>query len=38
VFLIQPEGVIVRETFGQTFAEIQGLVDVPLIDRTHLRL
>jgi 3-oxoadipate CoA-transferase beta subunit len=38
VFLIEPEGVIVRETFGQTFAEIQEMVGIPLVDRSYLRL
>ena len=34
VFLIEERGVVVREVFGLTFDELQGLVDVPLIDGT----
>jgi 3-oxoadipate CoA-transferase beta subunit len=30
VFLIGPDGVTVRETFGCTFEELQALVPVPL--------
>lgn len=35
VFLIEPDGVVVRDLFGITFDELSGLLDVPLIDRTH---
>jgi 3-oxoadipate CoA-transferase beta subunit len=31
VFLITEEGVRVRETFGISFEDLQGLVDVPLL-------
>jgi 3-oxoadipate CoA-transferase beta subunit len=31
VFLITPDGVRVRETFGITFDDLQGLMDVPLL-------
>jgi 3-oxoadipate CoA-transferase beta subunit len=34
VFLIQPEGVVVRDLFGLEFADLAALVDVPLIDGT----
>jgi 3-oxoadipate CoA-transferase beta subunit len=34
VFLIEPDGVAVRDLFGTTFAELQALVQVPLRDRT----
>ena len=36
VFHVEEQGVVVREVFGLTFDELQGLVDVPLIDRTPL--
>jgi 3-oxoadipate CoA-transferase beta subunit len=32
VFLIQPEGVVVRDLFGIGFAELTTLLDVPLVD------
>ena len=35
VFLIQPEGVAVRDLFGVEFAELAGLLDVPLLDGTR---
>ena len=35
VFLIQPDGVAVRDLFGVEFAEIAGLLDVPLLDGTR---
>jgi 3-oxoadipate CoA-transferase beta subunit len=35
VFLIQPEGVAVRDLFGVEFAELARLLDVPLLDRTR---
>jgi 3-oxoadipate CoA-transferase, beta subunit len=35
VFLISPDGVTVRELFGVEFAELAGLLDVPLLDGTH---
>ncbi len=31
VFLIGPDGVRVRETFGTTFAEPAGRIDIPLL-------
>ena len=34
VFLIEPDGVVVRDLFGLSFAELQDLVEVPLTDRT----
>jgi len=34
VFLIQPEGVVVRDLFGIEFAELAALLDIPLVDRT----
>jgi 3-oxoadipate CoA-transferase beta subunit len=34
VFLIQPDGVVVRELFGVEFAELAGLLDLPLLDGT----
>ncbi len=34
VFLIEPEGVVVRELFGLGFADLDALVDVPLVDGT----
>jgi 3-oxoadipate CoA-transferase beta subunit len=35
VFLISPDGVAVRELFGVEFAELAGLLDVPLLDGTR---
>lgn len=35
VFLIQPEGVVVRDLFGTGFAELTTLLDVPLVDGTQ---
>jgi 3-oxoadipate CoA-transferase beta subunit len=35
VFLIEPEGMVVRDLFGVTFPELKALVDVPLVDGTH---
>ncbi|WP_020389610.1 3-oxoacid CoA-transferase subunit B [Kribbella catacumbae] len=35
VFLIDEEGVVVRELFGLDFAQVCDLVEVPLIDGTH---
>ena len=35
VFLIQPEGVTVRDLFGVEFGELAGLLDVPLLDGTR---
>jgi 3-oxoadipate CoA-transferase, beta subunit len=35
VFLIQPDGVAVRELFGVEFTELAGLLDVPLLDGTR---
>lgn len=35
VFLIEPEGVVVRETFGTDAAHLSELLDVPLIDGTR---
>jgi 3-oxoadipate CoA-transferase, beta subunit len=35
VFLIQPDGIAVRELFGVEFAELAGLLDVPLLDATR---
>ena len=34
VFLISPDGVAVRELFGVEFAELAGLLDLPLLDGT----
>ncbi len=34
VFLIEPEGVGVRDLFGISFSDLQDLVEVPLTDRT----
>ena len=34
VFLISPDGVAVRDLFGVEFAELAGLLDIPLLDRT----
>jgi 3-oxoadipate CoA-transferase, beta subunit len=34
VFLIEPEGVVVRDVFGIAYADLAALVDVPLIDGT----
>jgi 3-oxoadipate CoA-transferase beta subunit len=34
VFLIEPEGVVVRDLFGGGFDDLAALVDVPLIDGT----
>ena len=34
VFLIEPEGVVVRDLFGIAFPDLQDLVEVPLIDGT----
>jgi 3-oxoadipate CoA-transferase, beta subunit len=36
VFLIQPEGVVVRDLFGIGFAELTTLLDVPLVDGTQV--
>jgi 3-oxoadipate CoA-transferase, beta subunit len=35
VFLIQPDGVVVRDLFGVEFAELAGLLDLPLVDGTR---
>jgi 3-oxoadipate CoA-transferase beta subunit len=35
VFLIQPESVVVRDLFGVEFAELAGLLDLPLLDGTR---
>jgi len=35
VFLISPDGVAVRDLFGVEFAELAGLLDVPLLDGTR---
>jgi len=35
VFLIQPDGVAVRDLFGVEFAELAGLLDVPLVNGTR---
>ena len=35
VFLIQPDGVVVRDLFGVEFAELAGLLNVPLVDGTR---
>jgi 3-oxoadipate CoA-transferase beta subunit len=32
VFLIQPGGIVVRDLFGVKFAELAGLLDIPLAD------
>jgi 3-oxoadipate CoA-transferase beta subunit len=34
VFLIDPDGIAVRDVFGLSFTELQELVEVPLIDKT----
>ncbi len=34
VFLISPDGIAVRELFGVEFAELAGLLDLPLLDET----
>ncbi|MET0526171.1 MAG: 3-oxoacid CoA-transferase subunit B [Nocardioides sp.] len=34
VFLVEPDGVVVRDLFGVTFGELQGLVGLPLVDGT----
>jgi 3-oxoadipate CoA-transferase beta subunit len=34
VFLIEPEGVVVRDLFGISYADLADLVDVPLVDGT----
>jgi 3-oxoadipate CoA-transferase beta subunit len=34
IFLIEAEGVVVRELFGLGFADLDALVDVPLVDGT----
>jgi len=34
VFLISPDGVAVRELFGVEFADLAGLLDLPLLDGT----
>ncbi len=34
VFLIEPDGVVVRDVFGITFDRLTALVDLPLIDGT----
>ncbi|WP_277988357.1 3-oxoacid CoA-transferase subunit B [Nocardioides sp. S5] len=34
VFLLEPQGVAVRELFGIAFSDLQELVEVPLTDRT----
>jgi 3-oxoadipate CoA-transferase, beta subunit len=35
VFLIQPDGVVVRDLFGIEFAELASLLDIPLVDGTR---
>jgi 3-oxoadipate CoA-transferase beta subunit len=35
VFLLEPQGVAVRNLFGISFSELQDLVEIPLTDRTH---
>ena len=35
VFLIEPEGIAVRDLFGVQFAELTSLLDVPLVDGTR---
>jgi 3-oxoadipate CoA-transferase beta subunit len=35
VFLMQPDGVVVRDLFGVEFAELAGLLDLPLLDGTR---
>jgi 3-oxoadipate CoA-transferase, beta subunit len=35
VFLIHPDGITVRDLFGVEFAELAGLLDVPLVDGTR---
>ena len=35
VFLISPDGIAVRELFGVEFAELAGLLDLPLLDATR---
>ena len=37
VFLLRPEGVVVREVFGTDIGHLAGLLDVPLIDETRRR-
>jgi 3-oxoadipate CoA-transferase beta subunit len=37
VFLIEPDGVVVRDLFGISFDELQELVEVPLTDGTAFR-
>jgi 3-oxoadipate CoA-transferase beta subunit len=34
IFLIEPEAVVVRELFGLGFADLDALVDVPLVNGT----
>jgi len=34
MFLVEPEGLAVRKTFGTTVAELRSLLDLPLVDRT----
>jgi 3-oxoadipate CoA-transferase beta subunit len=34
VFLVEPDGVAVRDLFGISFADLQDLLEVPLTDRT----
>ncbi len=34
VFLLEPEGVVVRDLFGLSFSDLQGLVELPLTDGT----
>ena len=35
IFLISPDGIAVRELFGVEFAELAGLLDLPLLDATR---
>jgi len=35
VFLISPDGIVVRELFGVEFTELAGLLDLPLLDGTR---
>jgi 3-oxoadipate CoA-transferase beta subunit len=35
VFLVEPEGLVVREMFGTTVAELRSVLDVPVVDRTR---
>ena len=37
VFLIEPDGVVVRDLFGVSFDDLQELVEVPLTDGTASR-